>query len=201
MKKFYVFIFLLSTINIFSQHDSDIVSLKTIDSTIVQDVKYATPNNFTGKVLYNSPIVFLRKIVADSLAKVNQYFKKHYNYRIKVFDGFRPLHIQKIMWEIFPDERYVANPSKGSRHNRGAAVDITLVDSTGKELDFGTPYDDFTKKASPLYKNFPENILRNREILNSVMSKYGFTQLNSEWWHFDFKGWENFPILDVDLSN
>ncbi len=177
-----------------AQNDSSIVSLKSIDSTIIQDVRYATSNNFTGKVLYPSAIVFLRKVVADSLSKANKYFLEKYNYRIKIFDGFRPLHIQKLMWEIMPDERYVANPAKGSRHNRGAAVDITLVDENGNELDFGTPYDDFTKKASPDYLDLPAHILSHRKLLKEVMSKFGFNQLNSEWWHFDFKDWKKFSI-------
>ncbi|MCX7875025.1 MAG: M15 family metallopeptidase [Melioribacteraceae bacterium] len=200
VKKFFFPILFFCTI-IYSQNDSLIVSLQSIDSTIIQDVRYATKNNFTGKVLYSSPIVFLRKVVADSLSKANKYFKEKYNYRIKIFDGFRPLHIQKIMWNIIPDERYVANPLKGSRHNRGAAVDITLVDSNGNELDFGTDYDDFTEKASPNYLKFSNKILENRKLLKEVMLKFGFTQLDSEWWHFDFKDWKNFSIPDEDDFN
>lgn len=177
-----------------AQNDSSIVSLKSIDSTIIQDVRYATSNNFTGKVLYPTAIVFLRKVVADSLSKANKYFLEKYKYKIKIFDGFRPLYIQKLMWEILPDERYVANPTNGSRHNRGAAVDITLVDENGNELDFGTPYDDFTVKASPNYLDLPDHILSHRKLLKEVMSKFGFNQLNSEWWHFDFKDWKKFSI-------
>lgn len=191
-KILFTFLIALSFSN--AQNDSSIVSLKTIDSTIIQDVRYATTNNFTGKVLYPSAIVFLRKVVADSLSKANKYFLEKYNYRIKIFDGFRPLHIQKLMWQIIPDERYVANPTKGSRHNRGAAVDITLVDLNGNELDFGTQYDDFTEKASPNYLDFPNPILENRKLLKEVMNKFGFIQLDSEWWHFDFKDWKRFSI-------
>lgn len=200
MAKYFLIIILLFSKIIFSQEDSLIIPLRSVDTTIVQDVKYATTNNFTGKVLYPSSIVFLRKVVADSLSKANTYFKRNYNYRIKIFDGYRPRKIQKIMWSIIPDEKYVANPAKGSRHNRGAAVDITLIDSIGNELDFGTPYDDFTEKASPNYLDFPQNILNNRNLLKEVMSKFGFIQLDSEWWHFDFKDWENFSIPD-DGSN
>lgn len=193
IKKIFLILFIaLSFSN--AQNDSAIVSLKSIDSTIIQDIHYATTNNFTGKVLYPSAIIFLRKVVADSLSKANKYFIDNYNYKIKIYDGFRPLHIQKLMWQIMPDERYVANPAKGSRHNRGAAVDITLVDANGNELDFGTPFDDFTEKASPNYLDFPKNILENRKLLKDVMSKFGFIQLDSEWWHFDFKDWKKFSI-------
>lgn len=200
MLKNILFIIFLSTTILFSQEDSLIIPLRSVDSTIVQDVRYATTNNFTGRVLYPSSIVFLRKVVADSLSKANAYFKKYYNYRIKIYDGYRPRRIQKIMWSIIPDEKFVANPAKGSRHNRGAAVDITLIDSLGNELDFGTGFDDFTEKASPFYMDFPQKILDNRKLLKDVMSKFGFTQLDSEWWHFDFKDWKNFSIPD-DGSN
>lgn len=200
MLKNILFIIFLSTTILFSQEDSLIIPLRSVDSTIVQDVRYATTNNFTGRVLYPSSIVFLRKVVADSLSKANEFFKKYYNYRIKIYDGYRPRKIQKIMWSIIPDEKFVANPAKGSRHNRGAAVDITLIDSLGNELDFGTGFDDFSEKASPFYMDFPQKILDNRKLLKDVMIKFGFIQLDSEWWHFDFKDWKNFSIPD-DGSN
>lgn len=200
MLKNILFIIFLSTTILFSQEDSLIIPLRSVDSTIVQDVRYATTNNFTRRVLYPSSIVFLRKVVADSLSKANAFFKKYHNYRIKIYDGYRPRKVQKIMWSIIPDEKFVANPAKGSRHNRGAAVDITLIDSLGNELDFGTGFDDFSEKASPFYMDFPQKILDNRKLLKDVMIKFGFIQLDSEWWHFDFKDWKNFSIPD-DGSN
>ncbi|MCP5064349.1 MAG: M15 family metallopeptidase [Ignavibacteriae bacterium] len=195
-----LFISLLFYSVVFPQNDTSLVLLKNIDSTIVTDVRYATTNNFTGKVLYKTDKVMLRKIVADSLAKVNAYFKEFFNLRIKIFDGYRPLLVQKLMWKIMPDDRYVANPAKGSRHNRGAAVDITLVDSLGKQLDMGTEYDNFTKKAHPSYKQFPEIILGNRNLLSEIMKKFGFHPITSEWWHFDFQGWRKYSILDVTIE-
>lgn len=195
-----LFLLLLAATITFAQTDSTIVSLRSIDSTIVQDVKYATVNNFTGKVLYPSSIVFLRKVVADSLSKANSYFIKNYDFRIKIFDGYRPLSVQKIMWQIMPNENFVANPAKGSRHNRGAAVDISLIDKAGNELDMGTPYDDFSEKANIKYLDFSPEILTNRNLILNVMKRFGFEPLESEWWHFDFNGWQRFSIPQSDFN-
>ncbi len=197
--KVILFIFCLFS-STYAQSDTSIVWLGAIDSTIVTDVRYATKNNFTGKVLYPTGKVYLRKIVAEKLSEANKYLMKNYNLRIKIFDGYRPLSVQKIMWKIMPDERYVANPSKGSRHNRGAAVDVTLIDSLGNQLDMGTGYDNFTVKAHPGYKNLPEHVLKNRKLLREVMMKFGFQPINSEWWHFDYKGWKKFSILDEPMK-
>lgn len=209
MKKFYavpVFLFVFSSV-LFAQDkdsstvksDTSIVLLKSVDSTIVTDVRYATPNNFTGKVLYPTANVYLRKAAAEKLHEAEAELMKKYNLRFKVFDGYRPLSVQKKLWEIMPDSRYVANPKNGSRHNRGAAVDLTLIDSTGRELEMGTPYDDFTDKAHSDYKDLPENILKNRQILKDIMVKYGFEPLTTEWWHFDYSQWKNYSILDEEI--
>lgn len=183
-----------------AQSDTSIVSLWSIDSTIVTDVRYATTNNFTGKILYPTDRVFVRKVVAEALSSAHNYLKKKYNFRIKIFDGYRPLSVQKKMWEIYPDDRYVANPATGSRHNRGAAVDVTIIDSNGIQLDMGTEFDNFTEKAHPSYTNLPEKVLYNRKLLSSTMVKYGFYPITTEWWHFDFKGWKRFSILDVEIK-
>jgi D-alanyl-D-alanine dipeptidase len=124
----------------------------------------------------------------------------NHNFRIKVFDAYRPLSVQKQMWEILPDDRYVANPATGSRHNRGAAVDLTIVDSEGNEIDMGTEYDNFTEVAHPDYKNLPKEVLENRELLQKTMMKYGFKPITTEWWHFDFEGWKNYSILDFEIE-
>ncbi|GJQ62458.1 MAG: D-alanyl-D-alanine dipeptidase [Melioribacteraceae bacterium] len=199
MKKL-IFILLVVTGAIFAQHDTSIVYLGDIDSTILTDVKYATSDNFTGKVLYPTAKVYTRKIVGEALASVNEYLKSNYGYTLKVFDAFRPLSVQKQMWEIFPDPNYVADPKTGSRHNRGAAVDLTIVDENGNELDMGTPYDDFTEKAHFAYPDLTDEQRKNRDILNEAMSKYGFTVLKSEWWHFDYKDWKNYSIIDFKLT-
>jgi len=195
-----VLLFFILGINIFAQNDTTIVLLKSIDSTIVCDVKYATKDNFTKQVLYPTGKVYIRKIVGEKLAEINKYLKKNYNLSIKVFDAYRPLSVQKIMWKIMPNTNYVASPKKGSRHNRGAAVDLTLIDANGKEVDMGTPYDDFTQKAHSSYKNLPAEIYNNRMILQKAMKKFGFVPIESEWWHFDFKGWSKFSILDEPIK-
>lgn len=187
---------LFLTLNVFAQTDTSIVRLADIDSTIVTDVRYATENNFTGKVLYPDDEVFIRKIVGDSLSAANKFLQDNYNLSIKIFDAFRPLAVQKQMWKILPDNRYVADPAKGSRHNRGAAVDITLIDSTGEQLDMGTDYDNFTERAHFAYKNLSGEQRRNRDLLRKVMMKFGFEPITSEWWHFDFNGWTRFAIRE-----
>lgn len=185
---------------IFAQSDTSIVYIGDVDSTIRMDVRYATTNNFTGKVLYPTSKVYLRKVVADSISKVQKYLQDKYGLGLKIFDGYRPLSVQWKLWQTVPDERYVADPRKGSRHNRGAAVDLTLIDSMGNELDMGTPYDDFTEKAHRDYKNFSEQVIKNRSILDEAMLRYGFEPLSTEWWHFDFTGWSRFSILDVTIK-
>lgn len=183
--------------NIYSQyHDTAIVKLKLVDPTILQDVRYATKNNFTKQVLYKTNEVYLRYEVACSLKAVNDYLKKKYGYKLLVFDGYRPISVQKKMWEIVPNTNYVANPKTGSRHNRGASVDLTIVDENNKPLDMGTDFDDFTPKANAYYKNLPENVLKNRKILQDAMKKFGFRVMTSEWWHFDFVNWKKFNMID-----
>ncbi|MBN1300590.1 MAG: M15 family metallopeptidase [Melioribacteraceae bacterium] len=193
------FVILFSTM-VIAQHDTSIVFLGDIDSTIATDVRYATTNNFTGKVLYPTSRIYTRKIVGDSLVKINRYLLDNYNLRIKIFDAFRPVSVQKIMWEIYPDPNFVADPSTGSRHNRGAAVDLTIIDSTGKELDMGTGYDNFTEMAHYDYSGLSDEAKKNRKLLRDVMIRFGFEPLETEWWHFDFKGWKRFSILDYRFN-
>ncbi len=193
-------LFILFISDLSAQHDTSIVYLGDIDSTIITDVRYATTDNFTGKVLYPTDKVYLRKIVAEKLAEVNSYLKDNYNYRIKIFDGFRPISVQKLMWEIYPDNRYVADPKTGSRHNRGAAVDITIIDSLGNELNMGTDYDNFTEMAHYDYQDLPDKVKNNRKLLREVMMKFGFEPLETEWWHFDYKDWKNYAIIDFEFK-
>lgn len=179
--------------------DTIFVELVSIIPDVVTDVRYATENNFTKKVLYPSDRVFLRKIVADSLRSAQEKFKK-LGYYIVVFDGYRPLSVQHKMWEILPDANYVADPKIGSKHNRGAAVDLTLMDTSGNIVDMGTEFDDFTEKASPNYSKLPEQILKNREILSSVMKECGFLPIDTEWWHYDFYLWKEFSISNFEIE-
>ncbi len=189
----------LSGARLLAQNDSDIVNIRSVDSTIVLDIRYATPNNFTHEVLYPAAICMLRRAAAESLHAVQQELQKQ-KLGLKVFDGYRPLSVQKKMWALVPDDRYVANPANGSRHNRGAAVDLTIVDSLGNQLEMPTPFDDFTEKAHRDYMQLPEKAIEDRALLEDVMKRHGFIPLSTEWWHFDFEGWQKYPIMDEPLK-
>ncbi len=192
-------IVLLSVVSTGCRRD-DFVELDRFIPDIVLDIRYATTNNFTGRILYPSARCFLRKPVAEKLRAVQAELAPM-GFGLKIFDGYRPLSVQKKMWEVFPNPGYVADPRKGSRHNRGAAVDLTLIRLVdGAELVMPTPYDDFTKKAHRKYADLPEEAIHNRELLEQTMLKHGFIGLPTEWWHFDDKDWKRYKIVDVDVD-
>lgn len=165
------------------------------------DVRYATTNNFMHEQLYPIAKVYLRAPAAHALAAVEHDLAQQ-NLGLKVFDGYRPLSVTKKMWDKIHNPDFVADPAKGSRHNRGAAVDLTLIDlKTGQELAMPTPYDDFTSHARQDFNDLPADVIANRAKLRDVMVKHGFEPLPTEWWHFDYKGWERFPIMDVDPAS
>jgi len=175
--------------------DTVLVRLHDVVPNLLTDVRYATTNNFTNRILYTSDTLYARRAVVQQLLQAQRDAQSR-GLQLKVFDAYRPLSIQRLMWSIVPDERYVADPAKGSRHNRGCALDLTLCDSTGAELDMGTGYDEFTDRAAATYTDLPENILANRRLLESIMNAAGFDVLPSEWWHFDLRGWEKYAILN-----
>lgn len=178
----------------------ELVELDKLIPGIALDIRYATTNNFTGQTLYPSARCFLRKRVAENLRAV-QADLAAMGLGLKIFDGFRPLSVQKKMWAVFPHPGYVADPKKGSRHNRGAAVDLTLIRlSDGVELPMPTAFDDFTTKAHRDFKDLPEDVIHNRALLETLMTKHGFVGLPTEWWHFDDVNWKRYPIMDVDVS-
>lgn len=177
----------------------ELVELKEVIPDIQLDIRYATENNFTGKVVYPSARCFLVKEAALALREVQQELRPK-GYRLKIFDGYRPLSVQRIFWAILPDPRYVADPAKGSRHNRGYAVDLTLTDLEGHEAPMPSEFDDFSERAHPDFSGAPPEALKNREILRDAMERHGFTRFPTEWWHFDFRGWEDKPILDISFD-
>lgn len=178
---------------------TDLVELKHTIPGLVLDIRYATTNNFTGQQLYPHARCFLRREPAQKLRAVQSELAKS-GLGLKIFDGYRPLSVQRKMWEVFPQPGYVADPKKGSRHNRGAAVDVTLIRLTdGQELPMPTLYDDFTERAHRDFMQLPEEVVRNRQLLESVMTRHGFVGLPTEWWHFDFGDWRKYPLLDVDI--
>lgn len=176
-----------------------LVELNRIDPRIVVDLRYATSNNFTGEILYPMARCFLRETVARRLSRVQDRLAQM-GLGLKIYDGYRPLSVQKMMWTLVPDPRYVADPAKGSRHNRGAAVDVTLVDDKGRELEMPTGYDDFTESAHRDYAGGSEESRRNREQLAKAMATEGFEGLATEWWHFDAPGWERYPVMNKNIS-
>jgi D-alanyl-D-alanine dipeptidase len=175
-----------------------LTDVKGIVPDLVVDMRYATPDNFTGKRVYECNHCFLREATARKLAMAQAELKKE-GYGLKAWDCYRPLSVQKIFWSLVPDPRYVADPAKGSKHNRGTAVDVTLVDSQGKELPMPTRFDDFTPRAFRDNNDFPPEVLKNRKTLEKAMENAGFEPLPSEWWHFDDKDWQGYEILDTNI--
>jgi len=195
-----VLIFSLSfaEIALCEKEEEDFVDIQSLDPAIRLDIRYATKDNFTGQVVYPCARCLLRKDVAEKLILVHRRLKE-YGYGLKIYDCYRPVSVQKKFWEILPDERYVANPAKGSRHNRGSAVDVGLTDGKGKDLPMPTEYDDFSEKSHRGYAQVPEERRQNSLFLEEAMKREGFIPFPTEWWHFDFPGWENYPISDRPL--
>jgi len=178
-----------------------LVDLQSFIPGIVLDIRYATSNNFMHQQLYPIAKAYLRDPAAAALRDVQAELAND-NQGLKIFDAYRPYSITEKMWEPIKDADFVADPSKGSRHNRGAAVDLTLIDlRTGKELDMPSGYDEFTDRARRNYTAAPEQTIANRNKLEDVMKRHGFEPLASEWWHFDFGGWQRFDLMDVPLQS
>ena len=169
-----------------SVNDSTFVNLKQYSQDFEYDMKYATEDNFLKAKVYDCAECFLRLKTVNALIDANKKFLEK-GYKIKIFDCYRPLDIQKKMWKIVSNPKYVADPAKGSIHNRGGAVDITLIDSLGKELDMGTPFDFFGIEASHNYPNVSDNVKQNRILLKTIMTSSGFNSFVSEWWHYNLK--------------
>ncbi len=176
------------------------VDIQKVNPRIRIDIRYATSNNFTHETLYPEARCLLLKEVAEKLSKIQERLEKK-GLGLKIFDGYRPLSAQKKMWAKFPVEGYVANPAKGSNHNRGAAVDLTLVDSAGKELPMPSAYDEFSERAHRDYAGGTEEEKKNRQTLEDEMVKEGFHGLTTEWWHFDYKDAKSHPVLDLPFSS
>jgi D-alanyl-D-alanine dipeptidase len=162
--------------------------------SILLDLRYATENNFVKEKMYDCPRCFLRPEVAKAVIQVHQELQKQ-GLGLKMYDCYRPRPVQWKLWDKVPDTNFVADPRKGSMHNRGVAVDLTIVDSTGKELDMGTGYDYFEKEAYHDYYNLPEPVLKNRKLLLEVMKKYGLQHTRTEWWHYSYQR-RRFPLDD-----
>jgi len=178
--------------------DLAFVDIERVCPAIKLDIIYATKNNFTKQVHYPVAKCYLRRKVADKLAKVQKELEK-LRLGLKIFDGYRPYSVSQKFWDLIKDPKYVADPKDGSRHNRGAAVDVTLIDIDGVELEMPTPIDEMTKRAHRDYDDLPARVIANRELLENMMVNGGFLPFPSEWWHFDDSEWQKYPIENVDL--
>ena len=164
------------------------------------DVRYATTRNFTQQVLYPHPRVLLRLPAAKALKAVQQQLSAR-GLALKIFDAYRPYAVTEKMWTIVPDDRYAADPRKGSGHNRGVAVDLTLIQrSSGDTIPMPTGYDDFTEKAHYSYQPADTAVVANRALLRRIMEQHGFTALETEWWHFYLSDYQKYPLLDLGFD-
>lgn len=177
------------------------ISLSTIIPNLVVDLRYATTHNFTYKKLYSTNAVACLRLPASYGLKKVQDELKSSGLGLKIFDAYRPYRVTEKMWHLIHDERYVANPAKGSGHNRGLAVDLTLIDlKTGNELNMGTAFDNFTDSAHHAFKQLPTVVLENRLLLKQIMKKAGFNALETEWWHYSWPNDRNYQVLDIDFK-
>ncbi len=176
------------------------VPLNPFLTTFYSDLKYATPDNFTGKVLYDNPKLFVRLPVAKALQQVLDELKKQ-GLTLLFFDVYRPYSVTVAIWNLVKDNRYAADPATGSNHNRGLAVDVTLADlKTGKPLAMPTSFDDFTIRAYHAYNMLSRQVLANRALLKKVMEKAGFHSLATEWWHYSFQTVNSaYDLLDLQF--
>ena len=184
-----------------AQENPSLIDVKKLAPRIVVDMRYATTDNFTRQKLY--PIgdeCLLCEPAAARLARVQKALEKK-GLGLKIWDCYRPVSVQKKLWEIVPDPRYVADPKTGSRHNRGASVDLTLVDAKGRELKMPTAFDEFSDKAHRDFMDLPKDVLKNRAILQRAMDAEGFLPLPTEWWHFDSPEWGRYALRDEPLGS
>ena len=165
--------------------DNGFVELTSLDASIHIDIKYATADNFVKEKMYNCGRAYLRPEVAAAVVIAHKKLQKQ-GLGLKIFDAYRPRPFQQRLWDKMPDDRYVTNPKKGSMHNRGAAVDLTIVDKNGKDLDMGTPFDFFGERAYQTYTDLPKKVLENRKLLRETLAEVGFKHIRTEWWHYSF---------------
>jgi D-alanyl-D-alanine dipeptidase len=185
-----------------NKREADLVELTKLSSTIKLDIRYATANNFVGRPVYTEARSFLQRPAADALVRVHKQLKKK-GLGLVIFDGYRPWAVTKLFWDVVPEDKrkFVANPERGSKHNRGCAVDLSIYDlKTGALIDMPSGFDEFTERASPDYTGGTEKERANRDMLRRLMEAEGFTVNANEWWHFDYKDWEKYAIYDIAFS-
>ncbi|SOD19981.1 M15 family metallopeptidase [Pedobacter xixiisoli] len=198
----------LKIVNDFATYKADVannpklelVDIKKAIPSVVLDIRYATKNNFMKQAMYKQARAFARKPVVEKLKLIQAELKKK-GYGLKIYDGYRPYSVTVSFYEKASDKNFVANPSKGSKHNRGCAVDLSIIDlKTGKDVPMPTPYDSFEAAAAPHYTDLPAHIIKNRDFLISTMQANGFKVIYNEWWHFDFIGWQAYDLMDIPFE-
>jgi len=182
--------------------EPDLVEIVRLDPTIRLDIRYASANNLLGRPVYSEARAFLQRPAAEALVRVNRALKAK-GYGLVVFDGYRPWSVTKAFWDATPTDKkiFVADPKNGSRHNRGCAVDLSLYDlASGREADMGGSFDEMSPRSYVTYENGPKEAMARRELLRDEMGKEGFFPYPWEWWHFDWKDYREYPILDVPFT-
>jgi len=185
-----------------ASREADLVELVALDPTIRLDIRYATSNNFVGRPVYDEARAFLQRPAAEALVRAHRALASQ-GYGLLIFDGYRPWRVTKLFWDVTPESQreFVADPREGSKHNRGCAVDLSLYDlATRAEVAMPSGYDDFTEKASPDYAGGTQEQRRARDLLRTAMEKEGFAVESNEWWHFNYRDWKSYPILDVPFA-
>lgn len=180
----------------------DLVELVKLDRSIKLDIRYATSNNFLGRPVYKEARAFLQRPAADALVRANKALRKK-GYGLIIHDGYRPWSVTKTFWDVTPDDKkiFVADPAQGSRHNRGCAVDLSLFDlKTGKEVVMTSGYDEMTERSHINYTGGTQEQRRLRDLLRLAMEAEGFAVYDPEWWHYDYKDWKEYPILNISFS-
>ncbi len=181
---------------------ADLVELVKLDATIKLDIRYASTNNFVGKPVYKEARAFLQRPAAEALVAAHRELAPH-GYGLLIHDGYRPWAVTKLFWETTPPalREFVADPASGSKHNRGAAVDLTMYDrALGTAVTMPSGYDEMTRRAYPDYRGGPPEPRGRRDLLRAVMERNGFTVEPNEWWHFNYKDWREYPILDIPFD-
>jgi zinc D-Ala-D-Ala dipeptidase len=180
----------------------DLVELVTLDPTILLDIRYATTENFLSTPVYEAPRAFLQRPAAEAVWRVHRSLKEK-GYGLLIHDAYRPWWVTKLFWDATPKDKraFVADPAKGSRHNRGSAVDLTLYRlADGRAVEMPSLYDEMTERAYPGYPGGTPEQRQHRDLLRSAMESAGFTVFESEWWHFDYRDWREYPILNLTVE-
>jgi zinc D-Ala-D-Ala dipeptidase len=178
------------------------VNVQELNPGISLDLRYASMNNFMHRIMYPEQpnYTFLRLPAARALSGVENELNRQ-GLGLKIYDAYRPYFVTEKFWELVHDDRYVADPKKGSGHNRGIAVDLTIIDlNTKKELKMPTGFDNFTDSAHHDFVNLPGEVLLNRKLLKETMEKFGFVEFPTEWWHYSLPNPENYQVMDLPFG-